>query len=234
LTARKRGTAADKADSGIEVTERTIADYGHDPKNPNRGSERGRTLIHRSLTTDGAGRSLVADADGLLIAGNQTLDAAAAAGITKVVEIATDGDVLIVHRRRDTRLADTEDGRARRLSYSDNRASDDHVYDAAIIAADLDSGVIDDMIFRADELDALMEQFAAEQQVETAAATSTPDAAAAGERLTRQAQIRVLLHARQVDIFEQALTRTGIENRADALLSICQGYLDIHPADDHQ
>jgi len=55
---------------------RQLADLRPDPSNPNRGNARGRQLLATSLKTCGAGRSIVADKQGTVVAGNQTLQAA--------------------------------------------------------------------------------------------------------------------------------------------------------------
>lgn len=123
------------------VKEKHIEDYIPDAANANLGSERGAAMIEDSLSQDGAGRSLVADKDGRLVAGNKTQEGAINAGITKVIEIETDGDALIVHKRRDWNLDDLE-GAARRYAYRDNRSSDLNLtWNTEQIALDLEAGV---------------------------------------------------------------------------------------------
>jgi hypothetical protein len=118
----------------FKVTERRITDYTTDPRNANKGTPRGLGVIEDSLNYAGAGRSLVADADGVLIAGNKTQEAAVNAGIEQVIEIETDGDALIVHKRRDLRL--TTDARAKALAVADNRASELSLdWDADVLAS---------------------------------------------------------------------------------------------------
>jgi len=106
-----------------KVTERKITDYQPDPTNPNLGSEEGLAFIEKSLREVGGGRSLVADEKDILVAGNKTQEAAVNAGITDVIEIETEGDVLIVHKRRDWD-AEQLNGEARRYTFLDNRASE--------------------------------------------------------------------------------------------------------------
>jgi hypothetical protein len=72
-----------------------------DDANINKGSEFGMSLLNRSITETGMGRSLLSDKNGVLIAGNKTLEAAAALGIEKVVEVETDGTEIIVVKRTD-------------------------------------------------------------------------------------------------------------------------------------
>ncbi len=80
---------------------KTISDFRPDPNNPNRGTPRGRDMIERSIQTHGMARSVVADKNGVMVAGSGTLEAAAAAGIEKVVEIEVAGDEMVVVKRRD-------------------------------------------------------------------------------------------------------------------------------------
>lgn len=58
-----------------------------DPHNANRGTDRGRRAVADSLAECGAGRSILVDRDGTVIAGNKTLEAAQALGLpVRVVE----------------------------------------------------------------------------------------------------------------------------------------------------
>ncbi len=60
---------------------RTLSDLVPDPDNANRGTERGAALLEHSLRQYGAGRSILADKNGVVIAGNKTLEQAAALGL---------------------------------------------------------------------------------------------------------------------------------------------------------
>lgn len=112
------------------VTERHIADYTQDPNNARKHNPRNLGLIEESIQVDGAGRSLLVDEHGVIIAGNGTIEAAAAAGMTKVIEIETDGTALIVHKRRD--LTPTQ---RRHLALVDNRAAELATWDPDVLAA---------------------------------------------------------------------------------------------------
>lgn len=93
----KRDTAqaaSDNAANGVKVRRRKITDYQPDPNNPNKGSDRGRAIIRESLEKRGAGRSLLASADDVFIAGNQTMQEALETGITDVIEVETDGTAM--------------------------------------------------------------------------------------------------------------------------------------------
>ena len=104
------------------IIEKTVFDYIPDDHNANLGTPRGLAMLEDSLSQDGAGRSIVADKNGKIPAGNKTLEAAVNAGIERVIEIETEGDAIIVHKRRDWDLDDPT-GSARRYATRDNQAS---------------------------------------------------------------------------------------------------------------
>jgi DNA modification methylase len=128
-----------------------------DPHNANRGTDRGRRAVAASLEECGAGRSILVDRDGTVIAGNKTLEAAQALGLpVRVVE--SSGDELVVVQRTDLEL-DGEDQRARRLAYLDNRAAQLGLdWDTDQILADLQSGTDFAGIWDDAELDELLKR----------------------------------------------------------------------------
>lgn len=98
------------------------SDYTPDPRNANRGTDRGRDAVEASLKDYGAGRSILVDKNDVVIAGNKTVEAAKKLGLpVQVVE--TEGETLVVVKRNDLDLAG-DDVRARLLAYADNRASE--------------------------------------------------------------------------------------------------------------
>ena len=74
---------------------RSIDDLVPDSKNANKGTERGRYMLEQSLREAGAGRSIVVDRDGIVLAGNKTLEAAEELGLPIVV-VKTDGKTIRV------------------------------------------------------------------------------------------------------------------------------------------
>lgn len=139
-----------------KITRRSIADYLEDHANANKGSERGLSMVEESLSQDGAGRSIVVDADDRIVAGNKTWEASALAGIEDVIEVETDGHSLIVHKRRDWDLTDVQ-GAARRYAYRDNRASEVSLtWDAEQLLADVNAGFDFEHLFSEGELAALL------------------------------------------------------------------------------
>lgn len=85
----------------MAVREKEISEYTSDPLNHNKGSEYGKELLEKSIVTNGLCRSILASEDGVIIAGNKTLEKAKELGIDKVVEVEADGSTLVVVRRTD-------------------------------------------------------------------------------------------------------------------------------------
>ena len=99
----------------IEVV--SVDDLIQDDHNFNRGTEEGQQLMERSFKELGAGRSILLDREGNIIAGNKSQQAAIAAGIKKVRVIETTGDELVAVKRTDI---DIDSAEGRRLALADN------------------------------------------------------------------------------------------------------------------
>lgn len=100
---------------------RKIADLSPDKHNPNLHTERGTGMLEKSLREYGAGRSILVDRAGRVVAGNATLESAAAIGLDKIIVVPTSGDQLVVVQRIDLDLE--TDPKARELSIADNRVA---------------------------------------------------------------------------------------------------------------
>ena len=87
-----------------------IEELAQDTHNFNRGNEQGQQLMERSFKELGAGRSILLDRNGNIIAGNKSQKAAIAAGIKRVRVIETTGDELVAVKRTDLSL-DSKEGR---------------------------------------------------------------------------------------------------------------------------
>lgn len=128
-----------------------------DQHNANKGTARGKELLKQSLQELGAGRSILVDKDGNVIAGNKTLAAAQALGLKVRVVEAGRGELVAV-QRPDLDLDDPA-GEARRLAYLDNRVSElDLAWDPDQLAADMQAGMdFDGLGFLEGELRLLLE-----------------------------------------------------------------------------
>ena len=133
-----------------------------DPRNANKGTERGRYALEASLRQYGAGRSIVVDKHGRIIAGNKTLEAAAEMGLDDVIVVQTNGTKIVAVQRMDLDLA--QDETARMLAYADNRVGQlDLDFDAEVIAADLAAGLDLSALWQDFELDEIMADLQPEQ-----------------------------------------------------------------------
>jgi len=132
-----------------------LKDLVPDPHNANRGTERGRAMLEDSLKQYGAGRSILVDKHGRVIAGNKTLETAIESGFTDVEVIQTDGKKIVAVQRVDLDLL--KDDSARQLAYADNRVSEvDLEFDTSKILEDLDRGLDFSGLWSGEELDKML------------------------------------------------------------------------------
>lgn len=118
-----------------EIRIGTLADLTPDPKNARRHSERGIGMIEWSLQNHGAARSIVVDEAGMVLAGNGTMEAAALAGIERVLFVPVDGNTLVAVQRTDLNPTQKTE-----LALADNRTTEMSTWEAenltAIVEAD--------------------------------------------------------------------------------------------------
>ena len=132
-----------------------LTDLIPDPNNANKGTERGRGMLEKSLQELGAGRSILVDKNGVTIAGAKTLEAAVESGFEDAIVVQSDGSQLVVVQRTDLDLG--KDSKAKKLAIADNRVGE--------ISLDWDGDVLKDLgesidlsgFFSEKELDKLIE-----------------------------------------------------------------------------
>ena len=108
-----------------------LVDLTSDPKNANRGTDRGRDALASSLRAYGAGRAVLIDRHGRIIAGNKTVEQAKRLQMPLRV-VKTDGQHLIAIQRDDLDLA--TDPKAQALAIADNRVGEiDLEWDLAML-----------------------------------------------------------------------------------------------------
>lgn len=129
-----------------------LRDLTPDPTNARAHTARNVGTIEAALREVGAARSIVIDENGVVLAGNATVEAAAAAGIENVQVIEADGETIIAVMRKNLTPE-----QKRRLALFDNRAAELAEWDTASLAAMVEAG--DDMrgLWSDDELAALLE-----------------------------------------------------------------------------
>lgn len=119
----------DPAKQGYEI--KTAADLIQDANNYRKHSETNKARIRKSIDEAGLGRSVVIDADGVLVAGNGVQQVIDKDTPVRVVE--TDGTELVVVKRTDLH---TGDPRRKTLALADNATADDVEWDFEAIAED--------------------------------------------------------------------------------------------------
>jgi hypothetical protein len=126
-----------------------LSDLTPDSRNANRGTKRGHALLGKSLQRHGAGRSILADKNGKVVAGNKTVEEWAAMG-GEIQVVPSDGKKLIVVQRTDVDL-DTKQGRE--MAIADNQVG--HVgleWDGTVLNELLAEGVELKEFFQPQEL----------------------------------------------------------------------------------
>lgn len=105
-----------------------------DKRNYRKHSSKNKELIKKSLSECGAGRSILIDNDGEIIAGNGIYEQAQKLGVkTKIIE--TDGSELVVVKRTDL---NTGDEKRKQLAIMDNSTSDLSEFDLDLLQTDFD------------------------------------------------------------------------------------------------
>ena len=172
-----------------------------DPRNANKGTQRGRGLLERSLREYGAGRSVLADRNGVLIAGNKTHEVATELGLpVRVIE--TDGHELVVVQRTDLDL--TTDKAAVELGIADNRVGEASLEWDVDALAELAAEDIDlSKFWNKDELSGMLER----------AATDMMDSSPVTIREQYMVIIECVDEADQAHLLER-LTSEGYQCRA--------------------
>lgn len=117
--------AANTSNKQIE----TLADLTPDPRNARKHNPRNVGMLEKSLNEVGAARSIVIDENGVVLAGNATIEAAGRAGIERVQVVDADGETIVAVRR--TGLTQTQ---KTRLALYDNRTAELADWDAEVIA----------------------------------------------------------------------------------------------------
>ena len=108
----------------------TLADLTPDPRNARRHNSRNVGMLEKALGEVGAARSIVIDENGVVLAGNATIEAAGRAGIERVQVVDADGETIIAVRR--TGLTAKQ---KTRLALYDNRTAELADWDAEAIAS---------------------------------------------------------------------------------------------------
>lgn len=123
-----------------------------DKRNYRKHNDRNKDLIRKSLDECGAGRSIIIDNEGEIIAGNGVYEQAQKLNIpVKVIE--TDGSELVVVKRTDL---NTNDEKRKKLAVMDNSTSDTSEFDIELLKTDFEIPELQDLglpVFEESDID---------------------------------------------------------------------------------
>ncbi len=132
-----------------------LTDYKPLIRNPNKGTQRGTGILEQSVRELGAGRSILVDKNGIILAGNHAQEAFVNAGMDDVIEVQTDGKQIVVVKRTDL---DAESSAGKKMAIMDNRTSEQGLAWDAVVVEDLLNEIKQDE----GELDEALEKLAGE------------------------------------------------------------------------
>lgn len=131
---QRKPVSAKPGHSGV-VSRLKLSALTADRRNANKGTDRGRKALDASLRDLGAGRSVLIDAKGRIIAGNKTINAALKSDAMDqdIIVVKTDGRQIVAVQRTDLDLE--KDPKAKALAIADNRVSElDLAWDKDVLA----------------------------------------------------------------------------------------------------
>ena len=206
-----------------------ITDYKPLPKNPNKGTQRGIGVLDESVRKLGAGRSILVDKNGVIIAGNHAQEAFINAGMEDVIEIETDGNQIVVVKRTDM---DADSAQGKKMAIMDNRAGELGLsWDDVIVEE-----ILQDIQEQEGELDRYLQSLRDELEVEMDiedAFGRLPDE----DRAPFQ-QMTFTLHDTQAEVVREALqVSKGLgefidsdneNSNGNALARICEMFVGEH------
>lgn len=182
---------------------KSIDDLQPNPRNHNKGKERGNSAIGKSIQRLGAGRSGVCDVKGRVLAGNHTLIHMHELGIPVRI-VPTDGTEWVVVQRTDLDL-DT-DKKAIELAYADNRTAELNLdYDLDQLREDIEQEVDLSYLWSEKELDQKLN---------------------GGDGEGKKKPLKIMLTPDQWGIVMDAIGKSGLDDNGEAIASICEQYLD--------
>lgn len=120
-----------------------LSELTPDANNYNKGTEFGGGLIEKSLRKLGAGRSILLDKNGKVIAGNKTLENAVSSGFgdDDLIVVQTTGKQIVAVQRMDL---DLDSKRGKEMALADNATAKANIeWDTEALAADWNSDELD-------------------------------------------------------------------------------------------
>ena len=119
-----------------------ITDLKFDDKNFNKGTSYGKSLMEKSLQKFGAGRSILADKNLKIIAGNKTAESFGELGLEDVEIVQSDGTKLIVVQRMDI---DLDPPQGREMALADNQTAKVNIeFDYEMLESEINDATLEE------------------------------------------------------------------------------------------
>jgi hypothetical protein len=206
---------------GDYMSDAKLTDFLPDKDNANRGTERGVYALETAIEKLGYTEPMVASADGIVLSGNKRQQVCVDKNMLDAIVIESDGTRPVIHVRTDVQSGTPQ---AHEIALTANRVAEVGLqWDPAIIAAlDAEIGLGD--WFWDDELEDIRAQDELAHELDEAL-SGEPDNR--HEYLSSKDKIiRPVISVQTLEIFERAMKKTGKKNREEALLEVCEAYLD--------
>lgn len=201
--------------SKAKITTIKMADLLRDEKNSNIGTQRGQEVLESSVREFGVAEAGTVDKNNRIVGGNKRFKTYEKVGIDdEVIVIEVDGKSPVYLKRNDIDLKTPE---GRRLAHMLNRSHElSYDLDVNQLLDDIDIGVPLDDLWGEDELAGLFGAILQDADNKKSNAHPLGD---------KKKQIKPVLYAEEIHIFEQAIRAAGERNRGAALIKICEAYL---------
>lgn len=135
-----------------------LKDIKQDGRNYRIHNDKNLSLIKKSITEVGFGRSIVIDSENEIIAGNGV--ASQVDENTKIKVVETDGSELVVVKRTDLK---TDDEKRKKLAIMDNSSSDSSSFDYDILSADFSPEELVSMGVEVSEIEDIEKEIAGDE-----------------------------------------------------------------------
>lgn len=142
------------------TSKKHVSTLRFDPKNARKRTERGTSMLIRSMEEVGFARSLVIDENNVVLCGNGSLEAAGQIGLENVIVVDADGETIVAVRRSGL----TEEQKLK-LALYDNRTSDLSDFDPVVLS-ELNQEIDLSGLWTDDEMDTLLEMSGGEDDEE--------------------------------------------------------------------
>ena len=149
-----RYAAAIKGENMVAKTGK-LTDLKPQENNANQHTERGLSMLERSIQEDGWISAITVAADGEAFDGSARLEKGVSAGFEEAIFVESDGSRPIVHIRTD--IPNAQDPRARKLAIAANRVAEADLSWNPEVLYEMESDHLLDGLFTPKELDALLD-----------------------------------------------------------------------------